>query len=298
MILDSFDLSGKVALVTGTSRGLGQGAALALAEAGADVALLDRSEPTETIAQVEALGRRVYAVRCDLVQASPEQIRGAIDSVVAHLGGLNIVVNNAGTIRRHPAIDHPVQDWNDVLAINLDAVFHICQAAGRHMIEQGWGRIINVASMLSFQGGILVPGYAASKHAVTGLTKALANEWAASGVTVNAVAPGYMATDNTAPIRADVEREKSIIARIPMGRWGTPGDLQGAFVFLASDAAAYMTGGHRARARRPDHLEPPLAQPVHPRERHHVLPDRDGRDPVARGIDVEHNARAHPRSSH
>ncbi len=158
------------------------------------------------------------------------------------LGRVDILVNNAGTIRRAPAVDYAESDWNDVMAVNLDAVFHLSQAAGRHMLERGSGRIINVASMLSFQGGIRVPAYTASKHAVAGLTKALANEWAASGVTVNAIAPGYMATDNTQALRDDVDRERSIVARIPAGRWGTPGDLQGAFVFLASDAAAYVTG--------------------------------------------------------
>ncbi|HEX5859098.1 MAG TPA: 2-dehydro-3-deoxy-D-gluconate 5-dehydrogenase KduD [Microbacterium sp.] len=242
MILDTFRLDGKVALVTGTSRGLGQGAAVALAEAGADVALLDRGDASETAARIEALGRRVVSLHRDFVNATPEELTSAVDEVVQTLGGLDILVNNAGTIRRAPAVDYAASDWNDVLAVNLDAVFHVSQAAGRHMIAQGSGRIINVASMLSFQGGILVPAYAASKHAVAGLTKALANEWAASGVTVNAVAPGYMATDNTAALRADTDRERSIVARIPAGRWGTPADLQGIFVFLASDAAAYVTG--------------------------------------------------------
>ncbi|SDQ29447.1 2-dehydro-3-deoxy-D-gluconate 5-dehydrogenase KduD [Microbacterium sp. cf332] len=242
MILDSFRLDGRIALVTGSTRGLGQGAALALAEAGADVALLDRGDAAETAAAITALGRRAHRIRLDLGTAAPEQLADAVAETVTELGGIDILVNNAGTIRRAPAAEHPVADWNDVLAVNLDAVFHLSQAAGRRMIAQGSGRIINVASMLSFQGGVLVPGYAASKHAVAGLTKALANEWAASGVTVNAVAPGYMATDNTAPIRADADREASIVARIPAGRWGTPGDLQGAFVFLASDAAAYVTG--------------------------------------------------------
>ncbi|MGQ3255018.1 MAG: SDR family oxidoreductase, partial [Microbacterium aurantiacum] len=158
------------------------------------------------------------------------------------LGAVDILVNNAGTIRRAPAAEHPAQDWDDVLAVNLDAVFHLSQAAGRHMLARGSGRIINVASMLSFQGGILVPSYTASKHAVAGLTKALANEWAAQGVTVNAVAPGYMATDNTAPLRADADRAASILQRIPAGRWGTAEDVQGVFVFLASEAAAYVTG--------------------------------------------------------
>jgi 2-deoxy-D-gluconate 3-dehydrogenase len=242
MILDSFRLDGRVALVTGSSRGLGQAAAIALAEAGADVALLDRGDASETAAAIEALGRRVHRMHCDFVSATRDDLGSAVAEAVETLGGVDILVNNAGTIRRAPAAEHPEQDWNDVLAVNLDAVFHLSQAAGRHMIERGSGRIINVASMLSFQGGILVPGYAASKHAVAGLTKALANEWAASGVTVNAIAPGYMATDNTAAIRADADRERTIVARIPAGRWGTAGDLQGAFVFLASDAAAYVTG--------------------------------------------------------
>lgn len=242
MILDTFRLDGKVALVTGTSRGLGQGAALALAEAGADVALLDRTPPAETIAQVEARGRRVHSILCDFASAAPEELHVAVDEAADVLGSVDILVNNAGIIRRVPAVEHPLSDWEEVLKINLDSVFHLSQAAGRRMIERGWGRIINVASLLSFQGGILVPGYTASKHAVAGLTKALACEWAASGVTVNAIAPGYMATDNTTALREDTERERAIVARIPAGRWGTPADLQGAFLFLASDAASYVTG--------------------------------------------------------
>lgn len=242
MILDSFRLDGKVALVTGTSRGLGQGAAVALAEAGADIALLDRGDASATADLVEATGRHVLRLQRDLVSATPEDLGSAVDEVIAELGGLDILVNNAGTIRRAPAAEFPLEDWDDVLAVNLDAVFHLSQAAGRHMLAQGRGRIINVASMLSFQGGILVPAYTASKHAVAGLTKALANEWAARGVTVNAIAPGYMATDNTAPLRADEDRAASILSRIPAGRWGEASDLQGAFVFLASDAAAYVTG--------------------------------------------------------
>ncbi len=242
MILDTFRLDGRVAVVTGSSRGLGQGAALALAEAGADLVLIDRGDATRTAELVRGLGRRVHTIGRDFVSASRDDLAGAIDEAVEAMGRIDVLVNNAGTIRRAPAAEHSAQDWDDVLAVNLDAVFHLSQAAGRRMIDQGWGRIVNVASMLSFQGGILVPGYAASKHAVAGLTKALANEWASSGVTVNAIAPGYMATDNTAPIRADADREASILARIPAARWGTPADLQGAFVFLASDAAAYVTG--------------------------------------------------------
>lgn len=241
-ILESFRLDGRTALVTGTSKGLGQSAALALAEAGADVALLDRGDAEHTAARIEALGRRVIRLRADFRSAEAADYAAVIDDVVRTFGRLDVLVNNAGTIRRAPAAQHAVGDWDDVLRVNLDAVFHLSQAAGRHMLERGYGRIINVASMLSFQGGITVPGYTASKHAVAGLTKALANEWAASGVTVNAIAPGYMATDNTAALRADPEREASILGRIPAGRWGTPADLQGAFAFLASDAAAYVTG--------------------------------------------------------
>ncbi|KQQ05532.1 MULTISPECIES: SDR family oxidoreductase [unclassified Rathayibacter] len=242
MILDSFRLDGRVALVTGSSRGLGRSAALALAEAGADIAMLDRSEATETAALIRGLGRRVLELRCDFATASPDDLASAVTAVVAEYGRLDVLVNNAGTIRRAPAVDYAPDDWSEVLRVNLDSVFHLSQAAGRQMLLQGSGRIITVASMLSFQGGILVPAYAASKHAVAGLTKALANEWASGGVTVNAVAPGYMATDNTAGLRADIEREKSIVARIPAGRWGEPADVQGVFVFLASPASAYVTG--------------------------------------------------------
>jgi 2-deoxy-D-gluconate 3-dehydrogenase len=242
MILDSFRLDGKVALVTGGGRGLGQGAALALAEAGADIALIDYTHPAETIGLVEGLGRRAFAVTQDLVAATPAELAASVDAVVEAMGRVDILVNNAGIIRRAPLLEHSAQDWDDVLAINLDAVFHLSQAAGRYFAAQGSGKIINIASMLSFQGGILVPGYAASKHAVAGITKAFANELAAKGVNANAIAPGYMATENTAPIRADEAREKSILDRIPAARWGTPADLQGAFVFLASPASDYLNG--------------------------------------------------------
>ena len=242
MILDSFRLDGRVALVTGSRRGLGQAAALALAEAGADLALVDRGEPTETVARAVALGRRVHAVHCDLSSATPAELHGVVDEMAESLGTVDILVNNAGMIRRHPAADYPAEDWDEVLTVDLDAVFHLSQATGRRMLDRGWGRIINIASMLSFQGGRFVPAYAAAKHGVAGLTKAMANEWTARGVTVNAIAPGYMATDNTAALRADTDREASIVARIPAGRWGTPADLQGAMVFLASEAAAYISG--------------------------------------------------------
>jgi 2-dehydro-3-deoxy-D-gluconate 5-dehydrogenase len=242
VILDAFRLDGRVALVTGGNRGLGAGCAAGLAEAGADIALLGRTDPVETAKRVTQLGRRIAYVPCDLAVAGPEELAAAVDTVLAELGRLDIVVNNAGIIRRAAAIDVEPADWDDVLAVDLDAVFHLSRAAGRVMIAQGSGRIINVASMLSFQGGIRVPAYAAAKHAVVGLTKALANEWAAHGVNVNAVAPGYLATDNTAALRDDPARAAAILERIPAGRWGTPDDVAGAVVFLASDAARYVHG--------------------------------------------------------
>ena len=242
MVIDSFRLDGKVVVVTGSSRGLGQAAALALAEAGADVALVDRSPARETAAAVQALGRRTHQVEQDLMAATPEELDASVQSVVDALGRIDVLVNNAGTIRRAPVLEHSASDWRDVLAVNLDAVFHLSQAAARRFVAQGGGKIINVASMLSFQGGILVPGYTASKHAVAGLTKSFANELAAQGVNVNALAPGYMSTENTAPIRADEARATSILNRIPAGRWGTPEDLRGPFVFLASSASDYVNG--------------------------------------------------------
>ena len=242
MILDSFRLDGKVALVTGSSRGLGQGAAVALAEAGADLALLDRSEAKETAQRIKDLDRQVHTIELDLISASPAQLDEAIQSVVDTLGHIDILINNAGIIRRAPLLEHAVSDWDDVLAINLDAVFHLSQAAAKRFVAQGSGKIVNIASMLSFQGGILVPGYTASKHAVAGITKTFANELAVHGVNVNAIAPGYMETDNTAQIRSDETRQKAILDRIPAGRWGTPTDLQGPFVFLASAASDYLNG--------------------------------------------------------
>jgi 2-deoxy-D-gluconate 3-dehydrogenase len=242
VILDSFRLDGKVAVVTGSTRGLGQSAAVALAEAGADLALIDRRVANETAQRVKDFDRRVHTIELDLIHATPVQLGDAIQSVVDTLGRIDILVNNAGIIRRAPLLEHQAADWDDVLAINLDAVFHLSQAAAKQFVAQGGGKIINVASMLSFQGGILVPGYTASKHAVAGLTKAFANELAVHGVNVNAIAPGYMATDNTAQIRSDEAREKAILDRIPAGRWGTPADLQGPFVFLASAASNYLNG--------------------------------------------------------
>jgi 2-dehydro-3-deoxy-D-gluconate 5-dehydrogenase len=242
MVLDQFRLDGKVALVTGANRGIGAGIALALAEAGADIALLGRSDPAHTRQQIEAGGRRARWVHADLGTATPAQLTDAVSTTLDELGRLDILVNNAGIIRRAPAAEHTAADWDDVLTVNLDAVFHLTQAAGRIMLDQGSGKIINIASMLSFQGGIRVPSYTAAKHAVLGLTRALANEWAGSGVNVNAIAPGYIATDNTSALRADPDRERAIVERIPAGRWGTPDDLAGAAVFLAGDASRYVHG--------------------------------------------------------
>jgi 2-deoxy-D-gluconate 3-dehydrogenase len=241
-VLDSFRLDGKVALVTGAGRGLGQAMAIGLAEGGADVAGLDVISLEETQAQIEALGRRFLPVSCDLRRASVEELNHQLEQVVEELGGLDILVNNAGIIRRAPALEFSEAYWDDVIQINLKALFFLSQAAARWMVARGGGKIINVASMLSFQGGILVPSYTAAKSGVAGLTRALANEWAAKGINVNAIAPGYMATDNTAPLRADPGRSQSILSRIPIGRWGEPEDLKGAVVFLASEASSYLHG--------------------------------------------------------
>jgi len=242
MILDMFSLHGKVALVTGAGRGLGQGFALAFAEAGADVALLDRTGAAETAEQVQAMGRRALTIECDLGAATVEDLDAVVHRVRDELGSLDVLVNNAGIIRRHPAIDFSEADWDDVLQINLKAVFFLSRAAGQVMKEQGRGKIINVASMLSFQGGVLIPSYTAAKSGVAGITRSLANEWAGLGINVNAVAPGYFATANTAPLRADEDRSAAILDRIPAGRWGTPDDLHGVAVFLASAASDYVHG--------------------------------------------------------
>jgi 2-deoxy-D-gluconate 3-dehydrogenase len=242
MILESFKLDGKVALVTGSGQGLGQGMSLALAEAGADIAGLDRTASPETAREVSALGRRYHEIVCDLNLASVSELNQIVAQVVSTLGHLDILVNNAGIIRRTPALEFSEADWDDVLQIDLKAAFFLCQAAARVMVPNGHGKIINVASMLSFQGGILVPSYTAAKSGIAGITRALANEWAKHGLNVNAIAPGYMATDNTAPIRADADRAKSILDRIPANRWGTPADLGGTVVFLASNASSYIQG--------------------------------------------------------
>jgi 2-deoxy-D-gluconate 3-dehydrogenase len=242
MILDLFKLDGKVALVTGAGQGLGQAMSIALAEAGADIASLDRVGCDGTCESVRALGRRYCESVVDLREASVDVLNDTVANIVTELGRIDIVVNNAGTIRRTPAVDFSETDWDDVLQINLKAAFFLSQAAGRVMLSQGGGKIINIASMLSFQGGITVPSYTASKSAIAGITRALANEWAKYNINVNAIAPGYMATDNTAALRADPDRYTSILDRIPAGRWGTPADLQGVVVFLASSASDYLNG--------------------------------------------------------
>jgi len=237
----TFRLDGRVAIVTGASRGLGLALAEALARAGADIAGVDALDLAATRARVEAAGRRFAALPADL--RSNAVLQGVVDGAVRELGRVDILVNNAGIIRRQDAIDFTEQDWDDVMNVNLKTVFFLSQAFARQcFLQGGGGKIINIASMLSFQGGIRVPSYTASKSGVMGLTRLLANEWAARGINVNAIAPGYMATDNTAALRADEKRSAEILARIPAGRWGAPEDLAGAVVFLASPASAYVHG--------------------------------------------------------
>jgi 2-dehydro-3-deoxy-D-gluconate 5-dehydrogenase len=241
MILDAFRLTGKNALVTGSSKGIGAAIAAALAEAGANIVLHGRTDLADGIIErVRKTGVKALSLRGDL--ASAETCRQLVERVVGEFGSIDILVNNAGIIRRSPAAEYSAEDWKDVLSVNLDSVFRLSQLAGRHMLERGCGKIINVASLLSFQGGILVPAYAAAKGAVAQLTKALANEWASKGICVNAIAPGYIITDNTRALRADEKRNHQILERIPTGRWGTPQDLSGAAVFLASRASDYVNG--------------------------------------------------------
>lgn len=241
MILEQFKLQGRVALVTGCNTGLGQGMALALAQAGADIVGLNRSEPADTRAQVEALGRQFLDLRADLSQAN--DLDAVVQQALGLSGRLDILVNNAGIIRRADAIDFSEKDWDDVVDLNLKTGFFLAQAAVKQFLRQGGGgKIINVASMLSYQGGIRVPAYTASKSGILGLTRALANEWACHGINVNAIAPGYMSTDNTTALRADPARNASILERIPANRWGVADDLAGPVVFLASSASNYVHG--------------------------------------------------------
>jgi 2-dehydro-3-deoxy-D-gluconate 5-dehydrogenase len=242
MILDSFRLDGQVALVTGARQNLGQAMALALAEAGADISALDIDDVIETTQAVRAMGRRCQPIPCNLQSASVTDLQQVVAETVASLGRLDILVNNAGIIRRTPALDFSEVDWDDVLQIDLKAVFFLSQAVARVMAPQKHGKIINIVSLLSFQGGILVPSYTAAKSGAAGLTRALANEWARHGINVNAIAPGYMVSEVTAALRADPKRANAILERIPAERWGTPSDLKGTVVFLASAASDYMHG--------------------------------------------------------
>ena len=241
MILDQFKLDGKVAVVTGGSRGLGRGMAVGLAEAGADIALVDILDMTGSQAKIEKIGRRCITITADL--SKKESVDTIVDTTVKQMGRIDILFNNAGIIRRAPITEFTEKDWDDVMNVNIRTLFFLSQAVGKQMIKQGrGGKIVNTASMLSFQGGILVPSYTASKSAVMGLTRLLANELGAYQINVNAIAPGYMVTDNTKALREDPARNKAILDRIPAGRWGTPEDLQGVAVFLASAASDYMQG--------------------------------------------------------
>jgi 2-deoxy-D-gluconate 3-dehydrogenase len=237
---DPFSLAGRVAAVTGANTGLGRAIAEALAAAGADLALVGRSDPAATLASIDALGRRAAWVKADL--GSKPDYAGIVSEITGKLGGLHVLVNNAGIIRRADAIDFTEADWDAVLDVNLKSAFFLAQAAARHMIRNGGGKIINIASMLSFQGGIRVASYTASKSGIAGVTRLLANEWASQGINVNAIAPGYFATNNTAALQADPRRNAEILARIPASRWGDPRDLGGAAVFLASAASNYVHG--------------------------------------------------------
>jgi 2-dehydro-3-deoxy-D-gluconate 5-dehydrogenase len=235
-----FDLSGKVAMVTGSSTGLGQGMSIGLAASGADLILVDRVDSPETAATITGMGRKAKCLVADL--SSVDAVQKVAADAIAVYGKVDILVNNAGTIRRVPAIDFAEKDWDDVMDLNAKTVFFLSQAIARDMLKRKQGKIINIASLLSFSGGITVPSYSASKGAVAQITKALANEWAQYGLNINAIAPGYMVTNNTANLRKDADRTRSISERIPMGKWGTPEDLQGAAVFLASKASDYVNG--------------------------------------------------------
>ncbi len=241
MVLNAFDLAGKVAIVTGCDTGLGQGMTSGLAQAGCDIVGVNRRIPHETAEKVQALGRRFTAIQADL--SRQDEIEDIVTQAVAAMGRIDILVNNAGTIRRADALSFSEKDWDDVMNLNLKSVFFLSQAVARQFIQQGdGGKIVNIASMLSFQGGIRVPSYTASKSGVLGITRLMANEWAGHRINVNAIAPGYMATNNTQQLRDDAERSKAILDRIPAGRWGVADDLQGPVVFLASRAADYISG--------------------------------------------------------
>ncbi|MCT4686643.1 2-dehydro-3-deoxy-D-gluconate 5-dehydrogenase KduD [Vallitalea sp.] len=238
---NKFTLEGKVAIVTGCSTGLGQGMTLGLAEAGADIVGVDYVDAPETQEKVEALGRKYLGIKANLLTTEP--IQGIVDQTVEKFGRVDILINNAGIIRREDSINFTEKDWDDVMNINVKTVFFFSQAVAKQFMKQkSGGKIINIASMLSFQGGIRVPSYTASKSGVMGITRLLANEWAKENININAIAPGYMDTNNTAALKADPVRSKAILDRIPANRWGLPADLAGPVVFLASEAGSYVNG--------------------------------------------------------
>jgi 2-dehydro-3-deoxy-D-gluconate 5-dehydrogenase len=237
---ESFSLTGRVAMVTGANTGVGQAIAIALATAGADIVAVGRTDPIDTQSAVDKLGRRFLSVHADLADAAT--IPNIVAAALTTFGHVDILVNNAGIIRRNAAVDFTEADWDAVVDVNLKSLFFLTQAVGRHMLQAGRGKVINIASVLSFQGGIRVASYTASKSALAGLTRLLANEWAAKGVNVNAIAPGYIATSNTTALRADESRNREILGRIPAGRWGQPADIGGAAVFLAAPASDYVHG--------------------------------------------------------
>ncbi|RKX80170.1 MAG: 2-deoxy-D-gluconate 3-dehydrogenase [Spirochaetes bacterium] len=242
MVVEKFKLDGKVAIVTGSGTGLGEAMAVGLAEAGADIVGVYRSHfPDKAKSEIETLRRNFLPVKADLLTIEP--VKRIIESAISRFGKLDILVNNAGIIRRSPSLEYSEKDWDDVMSINLKSLFFLCQAAAKQFLKQGTGgKIVNIASLLSFQGGILIPPYTASKSGVRGLTQLLANEWARHNINVNAIAPGYMATSNTEPLRKDPKRSQSILERIPAGRWGIPEDLKGVVVFLSSEASDYING--------------------------------------------------------
>lgn len=241
MILDQFRLDDQVAVVTGGNRGLGLGIATALSEAGANIVSIQHTEDVSQLASnIASTGRQLLPLAIDLAQE--EAAERALEATLKHFGRVDILVNNAGIQRRAPSVDFSLQDWDDVMHINLRSVFTFCQVFGREMVRQGHGKIINIASLLAFQGGLTIPAYTASKHGVVGLTRALCNEWSSRGVNVNAIAPGYMDTEMNTALRADSQRNRQITERIPAKHWGSPADMGGAAVFLASSASDYIHG--------------------------------------------------------
>ncbi|WP_240468544.1 SDR family oxidoreductase [Gracilibacillus sp. YIM 98692] len=235
-----FDLSGKVAAITGPTRGIGRSIALGLAESGADIALIQRHNQDDVKKEVEDLGVKCEIILCDL--SKREDLHACIPRIISEFGAIDILVNNGGIQRRSPAVEFSEQDWDDVISVNLNAVWFLAQAAGREMVKKESGKIINIASLISFQGGINIPAYASAKGGVAQLTKALSNEWAKHNVNVNAIAPGYIATDMNEALINDKERSVQILDRIPAGRWGSPDDFKGSAIYLASDAASYVHG--------------------------------------------------------